>query len=550
MTRSLRCNNGATVRQDGPHPTFSVPVDRVRPGNRSLREKRESNPFDTAGLVPKCPRICCDPSLERPTEWAKSCSDAVNASRTMFYIDATEAARTVEEIGPVRIMHSSCQKELQRLRCMLAARRPHSSIGVPHYRSCSHACCSSSLYPPPRTSPEWCRLHRVVQQLQLRHRDMSRYLVAKQSLLAPIRRLPPELLQQVFMLIVISDTYGTITQYLCEFSYTYGALLPGKAVAAVRLAHVCCYWRAVALNTRELWSTIILRSEHSQFRFYLSLAKTAPLTVFCSPPVDKWTVKTLVRRSRYWRTITLDLTRLTDLEAARQNAPLLQSLCLRDLELVQTIDIFRDAPSLRRLSLKAVYYSSLSLSKFIAPWKALTSLTLNPIATFAFSECIQICPRDPPVEIINRPEPHCSLRKLVISGQYPQETVIPYSFPHLLSLSIEVSKLHGDLSAFLARSSHLEMLVVGGFRRDNTDILTHAPLRLPVELRLATPSLRILHLRSSLSGLGIVTPEFHGPLVLHLPDDPFVPRATLSEAELEAEVLAMHDEADLAALIE
>ncbi|KAK7019879.1 hypothetical protein R3P38DRAFT_3198274 [Favolaschia claudopus] len=122
---------------------------------------------------------------------------------------------------------------------------------------------------------------------------MSQYLAAKESLLAPVRRLPPELLQQVFMFAVISDTYTTFARYESE-TYT-----TDKAVLAVKLTHVCSYRRALALNTRELWATIFLRrtDESAQFHFYLAHAKSAPLTFFYSQFMDEWTARTLVRTS-------------------------------------------------------------------------------------------------------------------------------------------------------------------------------------------------------------------------------------------------------------
>ncbi|KAK7019878.1 hypothetical protein R3P38DRAFT_1226391 [Favolaschia claudopus] len=158
--------------------------------------------------------------------------------------------------------------------------------------------------------------------------------------------------------------------------------------------------------------------------------------------------------------------------------------------------------------------------------------------------------KDPPVA---EPEPHRSLRKLVIRGPYCQETVLPHSFPRLLSLSINLYTPHQELPTFLMRASHLEMLVVRELDFHRIASLKDTSLRLPSEMRVAIPSLRVLHLQNRYlqrpSAL-IVTPRFHTPIALHLPDAPFDPQEPLSQAEIQAEELAVYDEAALVNIIQ
>ncbi|KAJ6588437.1 hypothetical protein B0H19DRAFT_880577, partial [Mycena capillaripes] len=85
-------------------------------------------------------------------------------------------------------------------------------------------------------------LQHIIRQLQLKSREISQYLNTRRSLLAPIRRLPPELFGIVFSFVVIPDPYDPSTE---PASRTAGS--------AVRLAHVCSYWRTIVLNTSRLW---------------------------------------------------------------------------------------------------------------------------------------------------------------------------------------------------------------------------------------------------------------------------------------------------------
>ncbi|KAK6988982.1 hypothetical protein R3P38DRAFT_3227909 [Favolaschia claudopus] len=71
-------------------------------------------------------------------------------------------------------------------------------------------------------------------------------------------------------------------------------------------------------------------------------------------------------------------------------------------------------------------------------------------------------------------------------------------FPHLLTLGVEFYEIRPDFWASLARSSHLEMLIVRGWTWkpviDNKwKNGRRANVSLPVQLYMAAPSLRILH---------------------------------------------------------
>ena len=84
-----------------------------------------------------------------------------------------------------------------------------------------------------------------------------------------VRSLPPELLSQIFI--------SCLPENPC-FSPLFSPLL---------LTQVCHYWRVVALETHELWSTVMIRNHAMKRRGILSLLNlwlersgTRPLDVF------------------------------------------------------------------------------------------------------------------------------------------------------------------------------------------------------------------------------------------------------------------------------
>ncbi|KAJ7120940.1 hypothetical protein C8R44DRAFT_877261 [Mycena epipterygia] len=387
------------------------------------------------------------------------------------------------------------------------------------------------------------RLRRIVQYLQHARQDISHYLHVKRCLLSSIRRLPPEILGIVFSFTVfpVNDA--------------------ATAVSAVRLAHVCSYWRTFVLDWSKLWATILLlqppsdyKSSVSHFDFYASHTKALPLTIrCCRTPAIALLIK-LARRSHRWSDINLiiDNDSFEALDVVRRKIPLLTSLCLHNTserDGAQTSDAFEDAPSLHRVMLtsRGGYVWPFS---FVLPWAQITSLTLVPISLSVFSECIRNCsqllyfhagvhPR--PTEVVQQMEELRSpLRKLIVQGSRCQELLIPHNFPNMVSLTLDMISLNLDFFAFLARSSRLEMLALREWDSVTTENL--------LALLLAAPSLRIVHFENWHTAM--VTPRFYTPLVAPAPDDPFTPVAPQSLAELGVEGCAAFDDAVLRAMVQ
>ncbi|KAJ7225065.1 hypothetical protein B0H12DRAFT_990132, partial [Mycena haematopus] len=80
-----------------------------------------------------------------------------------------------------------------------------------------------------------------VMRLEREELHASRHVSRCEFALAPVRRIPAEILSEIFLCYV--DLLGD--QHQCV-DVKHGVWL---------LAHICSYWRLVALSTSELWSS-------------------------------------------------------------------------------------------------------------------------------------------------------------------------------------------------------------------------------------------------------------------------------------------------------
>ncbi|CAA7263519.1 unnamed protein product [Cyclocybe aegerita] len=85
------------------------------------------------------------------------------------------------------------------------------------------------------------------------------HVVAYQALLAPMRRLPPEVLQEIFIFSIPTTSYALMTRH----------------DAPVSLTQVCQLWRRVAIATPAIWSSIHIPVPCPSVRSSLNAAKEA-----------------------------------------------------------------------------------------------------------------------------------------------------------------------------------------------------------------------------------------------------------------------------------
>ncbi|KDQ61992.1 hypothetical protein JAAARDRAFT_104759, partial [Jaapia argillacea MUCL 33604] len=86
---------------------------------------------------------------------------------------------------------------------------------------------------------EIAQLRTRIRQAEGRREMAQSHFANIKSLSAPIRRLPPEVLSEIFQHFVTSD--------IIDLEPYERFCLP------LRLTHICCYWRKLAMSTPSLW---------------------------------------------------------------------------------------------------------------------------------------------------------------------------------------------------------------------------------------------------------------------------------------------------------
>lgn len=183
-----------------------------------------------------------------------------------------------------------------------------------------------------RCEAEISRLQDLLTPLQEQRDRLYRHMSMTESLRAPIRKLPPEILSQVF------QNYAEIAESGHLFD-----------IPALTLTSVCAHWRNTALAVQGLWSDI---------RINVQQAKKSQVVVGESAP---FLLDTLIARS----------------------GKLALKLCMNDpMEVVQVAAVAMITPILRRncrrwqaLTIPVLVLQN--MPDFAGPWSILESLSLS-----------------------------------------------------------------------------------------------------------------------------------------------------------------------------
>ncbi|KAF7364016.1 F-box domain-containing protein [Mycena sanguinolenta] len=97
----------------------------------------------------------------------------------------------------------------------------------------------------------------------LRRAQLLQSIEAHKAILSPVRRLPPEILGEIFSL-VVRATFDSYTPP------------PVTQHAPWLLTRVCRYWSEVALATSALWSMVYVNFDHGGVQRGGSVDKTQP----------------------------------------------------------------------------------------------------------------------------------------------------------------------------------------------------------------------------------------------------------------------------------
>ncbi|KAJ7579271.1 hypothetical protein C8J56DRAFT_340942 [Mycena floridula] len=104
-----------------------------------------------------------------------------------------------------------------------------------------------------RCSDEVSRLREIIEKVERHQAKLSHGLAVHRSFIAPIHRLPPELLALIFSFFCTVD-FWDCQPFDAKCNEISGSVFREPFI----IATVCSQWRSIALSTPSLWSTIML----------------------------------------------------------------------------------------------------------------------------------------------------------------------------------------------------------------------------------------------------------------------------------------------------
>lgn len=129
------------------------------------------------------------------------------------------------------------------------------------------------------------RAQAVVDKIKNKRLDLCGQVYAYRSVFSLIRRLPPEILGQIFVFCLGGDVYSR----------------PDSSVAPLLLCEVCTIWRTVALKHPELWKGIIVHLTRrdcskpiNMMKRWLDRAKSLPLSIYIHGTFDSMIITAAV----------------------------------------------------------------------------------------------------------------------------------------------------------------------------------------------------------------------------------------------------------------
>lgn len=194
---------------------------------------------------------------------------------------------------------------------------------------------------------------------------MSAQYVHCQGLATPIRRLPVEIIAEIFGL----STAVSELDYIGHRTYPAIALDRLAHLSLLKVSQVCARWHSIAMGTPSLWTKIHL--DTALWRLPITTSKAmgflqsalarsgrCPLTVLVTNAAD-WpshgpALKLLARHSTRWRAATFRcrLSDLRHLSSIKGNLPILETLVIVPSNTgSETVTLFKVAPRLRDLAI-------------------------------------------------------------------------------------------------------------------------------------------------------------------------------------------------------
>ena len=157
-------------------------------------------------------------------------------------------------------------------------------------------------------------------ELQWKREILHSYFHEHERLLSPIRRLPADLLGDIFIFCLPERWQDR------RFEGTIAPLL---------LTKICRYWRAVAVSTARLWSSFVYESQSHSYvaltKLWLTRGVNCATNIRIAEPfVDPQVLNLLVSHSERWREVDIVLRSwmLSDVATVKDRLLLLQTLTI------------------------------------------------------------------------------------------------------------------------------------------------------------------------------------------------------------------------------
>ncbi|KAJ7235666.1 hypothetical protein C8J57DRAFT_1479432 [Mycena rebaudengoi] len=359
-----------------------------------------------------------------------------------------------------------------------------------------------------------------IRKLKLQRESTSTLRAAMQAVLSPVRRLPPEILAEIFLL-CRNNSLGM---------GRYSVVDPRQAPLV--LGQICSHWRAVSQNTSRLWDRIhvrgamlAMRDASGRLGTCATRARNHPLdlaihTLSYSVASGRFQPLDLVLPLRH----KLQSIRLTLNWNECQNSglpvdntfPILTSLFinirgssqLAQPDLIRLVSSFGTLPTLQSLTLHA-QYTSCDLLLSMVPWSQLTSLDLRVELKVVTAQQIVLqaqrlqtlvitdikpstdVPRILPIRVLP------GMRYIKLSTKYLETTATffqPFSFPNLKWFSLDAPDESQDVLLDIHDQSgfQLEELVLVNLKVRADGLSTFLRL-LPRLIRLSLTHCRCLN---------------------------------------------------------
>ncbi|KAJ7501001.1 hypothetical protein B0H11DRAFT_2224846 [Mycena galericulata] len=223
-------------------------------------------------------------------------------------------------------------------------------------------------------------LREILNRMVSERAVLAEYSDGCRSLLAPVRRLPTEVLVEIFALCRPESKPAYITWGSTSLATTMERAAQSYLL---QLSQVCSSWYTTVMGTPSLWANIdafctsMTTSQEELFRDLLNLS--IQRSVDFSLSISIYTcfgncasaLQLLAQNSSRWRRadIWIDDSSFQIFAVAKANLPLLEYLSLGGMRL-QTLDIFEDAPRLTKIKMGEMEETPLAL-----PWRQLRSFT-------------------------------------------------------------------------------------------------------------------------------------------------------------------------------